>query len=219
MIYLKCTLLSPSSGNPTAGCKFITSFPSQFEKHLAKHHPDQGDILSCHRTSCPGEHFDSIDLLRQHKNDVHSTHICGECGKVTKHLIALENHQKQAHGRGREPTIPCTDCEDKFRSETELLRHIEKDHGRRFSYECAECGLGFKMKLLLTQHLLTHSIVRNFNCEQCGNAFKTSNHLRRHIKTVHAEVRYPCELCPVSYGRKDKLRMHMERVHEVSDLL
>uniref|UniRef100_A0A1Q3F114 Putative c2h2-type zn-finger protein n=1 Tax=Culex tarsalis TaxID=7177 RepID=A0A1Q3F114_CULTA len=196
-------------------CKFITSYPSQFEKHLAKHHPDQEGTLFCQRKSCADEHFNSIDLLRQHKNDVHSTHICGECGKVTKHLIALENHAKQAHGRGREPTVPCTVCEDKFRSETELQRHIEKDHGRRFSYECPECGLGFKLKLLLTQHLLTHSIVRNYNCDQCGNAFKTSNHLRRHIKTVHVEVRYPCELCPVSYGRKDKLRMHMERVHEI----
>ncbi|XP_038116354.1 zinc finger protein 135 [Culex quinquefasciatus] len=197
------------------GCKFITSYPSQFEKHLARHHPDQQDALFCHRSSCADERFDTPDLLRQHKNDVHSTHICGECGKVAKHLIALENHQKQSHGRGREPTIPCTVCESKFRNETELQRHIEKDHGMRFGYECPECGLGFKMKLLLTQHLLTHSVVRNYNCDQCGNAFKTSNHLRRHIKTVHAEVRYPCELCPVSYGRKDKLRMHMERVHEI----
>ncbi|XP_055619758.1 PR domain zinc finger protein 5-like [Toxorhynchites rutilus septentrionalis] len=195
-------------------CKFSTSFPSQFEKHLAKMHLDDIGSLSCHRLSCDGELFDSIELLRQHKNDLHNTHICMVCGKVVKHLIALENHVK-CHNREGEPTLNCTMCEEMFRTESELHKHIAKVHLIRFSFDCPECGLGFKQKLLLTQHLLTHSVERNFNCDQCGMAFKTSNHLRRHIRTVHTEIRYTCEHCHMSYGRRDKLRMHMERVHDI----
>ncbi|EAT33822.1 AAEL013901-PA [Aedes aegypti] len=195
-------------------CTFKTTFPSQFELHLARAHADTTDILSCHRVACEGELCDSVDLLRQHKNDVHSTHICMVCGKITKHLIALENHLR-SHERLREPTIRCTMCDEMFRSELEQQRHATKVHVGRCLFECHECGLGFKQKLLLSQHLLTHSSERNFACDQCDLAFKTSNHLKRHIRTVHAEIRYPCEHCPMTYGRRDKLRMHIERVHDI----
>ncbi|XP_058458699.1 PR domain zinc finger protein 5-like isoform X2 [Malaya genurostris] len=195
-------------------CKFCTTFPSQFEKHLAKLHTEAVEILSCHRKSCNSELFDTVELLRQHKNDAHSTHICMLCGKVVKHLIALENHMK-GHEKDREPTINCTLCDEKFRTQVELEKHAVKVHAARISFDCHECGLGFKHKLLLSQHLLTHSVERNYNCEQCERSFKTANHLRRHIRTVHTEVRYVCEHCQMSYGRRDKLRMHMERAHDI----
>ncbi|XP_065082176.1 zinc finger protein 700-like [Ochlerotatus camptorhynchus] len=195
-------------------CTFKTTFPSQFEKHLARVHGDEVEILSCHRVSCAGDLFDSLELLRQHKNDAHSTHICMVCGKVTKHLIALENHTR-SHERERDPTVRCSMCDEMFRSEVEMQRHVTKAHMSRLLFECHECGLGFKHKLLLTQHLLTHSVERNYTCNQCEMAFKTSNHLRRHIRTVHTEIRYTCEHCPMTYGRRDKLRMHMERAHDI----
>nr|XP_029725410.1 zinc finger protein 808-like [Aedes albopictus] len=195
-------------------CTFKSTFPSQFELHLTRVHPDSAEILSCHRVACEGELCDSVDLLRQHKNDVHSTHICMVCGKVTKHLIALENHMR-SHERRREPTVQCSMCDEMFRSELEQQRHATKVHMGRSLYECHECGLGFKQKLLLTQHLSTHSTERRYLCDQCDLAFKTSNHLKRHIRTVHTEVRYPCAHCPMTYGRRDKLRMHIERVHDI----
>ncbi|XP_062542172.1 zinc finger protein 551-like [Armigeres subalbatus] len=195
-------------------CNFRTTFPSHFEKHLARLHADSLEILSCHRVECEEELFDTVELLRQHKNDLHNTHICIICGKVTKHLIALENHIRN-HQRDREPTLQCTMCDEMFRSELERQRHITKLHMVRFRFECQECGLGFKQKLLLTQHLLSHSSERNYSCDQCEMTFKTSNHLRRHKRTVHTEVRYPCEHCHMTYGRRDKLRMHMERIHDI----
>ncbi|XP_058828891.1 zinc finger and BTB domain-containing protein 14-like isoform X2 [Topomyia yanbarensis] len=195
-------------------CKFSTTFPSQFEKHLTKMHADEIEMLTCHRRICSGELFSSVELLRQHKNDAHSTHICMLCGKVVKHLIALENHLKW-HEREREPTLQCSLCEEMFRTQTEVEKHAVKVHSARISFDCHECGLGFKHKLLLSQHLLTHSVERNYNCEQCERSFKTANHLRRHIRTVHTEVRYTCDHCQMSYGRRDKLRMHMERAHDI----
>ncbi|XP_055538253.1 zinc finger protein 90-like [Wyeomyia smithii] len=197
-------------------CNYSTTYPSQFEKHLAKvHGTEEGTaLLTCYRKSCNGELVDSIELLRQHKNDAHFTHICLLCGKVLKHLIALENHLKY-HDREREPLLQCELCDELFRTQAEVIKHAAKVHSARLSFDCPECGLSFKQKLLLTQHMLTHSVERNYNCEQCDMSFKTSNHLRRHIRTVHTEVRYTCEHCQMSYGRRDKLRMHMERVHDI----
>lgn len=124
-------------------CAFHTTFPSHFERHLARIHCDEVQTLSCHRVSCAGELFDSVELLRQHKNDAHSTHICLVCGKVTKHLIALENHMR-SHERERDRTIQCSMCDEMFRSEVEMQRHLTKVHMSRLLFECHECGLGFR---------------------------------------------------------------------------
>ncbi|XP_053683650.1 zinc finger protein 652-like [Sabethes cyaneus] len=200
-----------------SNCNYSTNYPSQFEKHITKVHAiveETAEVLTCYRSSCNGETFDSVELLRQHKNDAHFTHICLLCGKVVKHLIALENHIKR-HDREREPLLQCDMCDELFRTQAEVVKHTVKVHSARLSYDCPECGLSFKQKLLLTQHMLTHSVERNYNCDQCNMAFKTANHLRRHIRTVHREVRYTCDHCQMSYGRRDKLRMHMERAHDI----
>ncbi|XP_055606811.1 putative zinc finger protein 286B [Uranotaenia lowii] len=195
-------------------CKFSTDRPSRFEKHLRKRHPKKLELLSCFREGCKGELFPSRELLIQHKNDFHNTHICVICDKVMRHLVAYENHVR-SHERKRESTIKCGICKELFCTEPELQRHAVKQHAVRFLFECQECGLGFKQKMLLNQHMLTHSVERNFNCEQCGMGFKTANHMRRHARTVHSEIRFACEHCPMSYGRRDKLRMHMEKVHDI----
>lgn len=47
------------------------------------------------------------------------------------------------------------------------------------------CGAGFYLKKALTQHLVSHSDVRNHICHACGGRFKAKKNLDRHLTRVH----------------------------------
>lgn len=44
------------------------------------------------------------------------------------------------------------------------------------------CGMNFKRKSNLREHLLCHTEKREFSCNQCGTVFKAKASLKRHMK-------------------------------------
>ncbi|XP_055607217.1 zinc finger protein 652-like [Uranotaenia lowii] len=189
-------------------CKFRTCFSRTFELHMAKH-ARRALPFCCRRCDIV---FESRVELVRHKRSEHRDFICDTCGLSFQQKFGLETHRKR-HGNVRQ--FKCDYCPMEYFTKPEKSLHMKQVHLNAFLANCPHCGLAFKTKSTLNQHLKTHDNQRTHTCAVCGFGFKSYTHLNRHIKAVHQDVRFNCEHCEVSYGRKDKLRMHMEKVHNI----
>ncbi|XP_065082090.1 GDNF-inducible zinc finger protein 1-like [Ochlerotatus camptorhynchus] len=192
-------------------CKFKTYYPRTFEVHMEKHlkREQYPSLQRCKR--CDME-FETKKELDKHKRLEHRDYMCDTCGLSFEQKFALETHRKR-HESVRQ--FKCDYCPMEYYTRPEMLLHIKQVHLNAFEVKCPECGLSFKTKSTLNQHIKTHTNQRTHTCSVCGYGFKSYTHLNRHIKSVHQDVRYKCDHCEISYGRKDKLRMHMEKVHNI----
>ncbi|XP_055630891.1 zinc finger protein 652-like [Toxorhynchites rutilus septentrionalis] len=192
-------------------CKFKTYYPKTFDVHMEKHlKREQFPMLQrCKR--CDME-FETKKELDKHKRLEHRDFMCDTCGLSFEQKFALETHRKR-HEDVRQ--FKCEYCPMEYYTRPEMLLHVKQVHLNAFQVKCPDCGLSFKTKSTLNQHIKTHTNQRTHTCSVCGYGFKSYTHLNRHIKSVHQDVRYNCDHCEISYGRKDKLRMHMEKVHNI----
>lgn len=192
-------------------CKFKTYYPRTFEVHMEKHllKEQYPSLQRCKR--CDME-FENKKELDKHKRLEHRDYMCDTCGLSFEQKFALETHRKR-HDSVRQ--FKCDYCPMEYYTRPEMLLHIKQVHLNAFEVKCPECGLSFKTKSTLNQHIKTHTNQRTHTCSVCGYGFKSYTHLNRHIKSVHQDVRFKCDHCEISYGRKDKLRMHMEKVHNI----
>jgi len=53
-------------------------------------------------------------------------------------------------------------------------------------YWCPECHQSFRIKKMLTKHMVTHSDARPFNCPHCSATFKLKDKLKYHVDHVHS---------------------------------
>ncbi|XP_062542650.1 zinc finger protein 668-like [Armigeres subalbatus] len=192
-------------------CKFKTYYPHTFELHLDKHFKREmyPSLQRCKR--CDME-FESKKELDKHKRLEHRDYMCDTCGLSFEQKFALETHRKR-HESVRQ--FKCDYCPMEYYTRPEMLLHVKQAHLNAFEVKCPDCGLSFKTKSTLNQHIKTHTNQRTHTCSVCGYGFKSYTHLNRHIKSVHQDIRFKCDHCEISYGRKDKLRMHMEKTHNI----
>ncbi|XP_021697486.1 GDNF-inducible zinc finger protein 1 isoform X2 [Aedes aegypti] len=192
-------------------CKFKTYYPHTFDLHMDKHYKREmyPTLQRCKRCDL---HFESKKELDKHKRLEHRDFMCDTCGLSFEQKFALETHRKR-HESVRQ--FKCEYCPMEYYTRPEMLLHVKQAHLNAFEVKCPDCGLSFKTKSTLNQHIKTHTNQRTHTCSVCGYGFKSYTHLNRHIKSVHQDVRFKCDHCEISYGRKDKLRMHMEKTHNI----
>ncbi|XP_058833463.1 zinc finger protein 3-like [Topomyia yanbarensis] len=192
-------------------CKFKTYYPKTFVAHMEKHVQREQYPLMQRCKRCDLQ-FETKKELDKHKRLEHRDFMCDTCGLSFEQKFALETHRKR-HENIRQ--FKCEYCPMEYYTRPEMLLHVKQVHLNAFLVKCTDCGLSFKTKSTLNQHVKTHTNQRTHTCSVCGYGFKSYTHLNRHIKSVHQDVRYNCDHCEISYGRKDKLRMHMEKVHNI----
>jgi len=127
----------------------------------------------------------------------------------------VENTASTNSATGSDLSLSCSQCERRFSSRYNLIRHVQSIHQNARAFECELCGQRFKLKNHLQVHVrLVHMREQPYTCEQCARRFATASNLRRHVLEAHLKTRdFTCELCPRRFTNKFNLTRHIARLH------
>ncbi|XP_013163431.1 PREDICTED: zinc finger protein 454-like [Papilio xuthus] len=149
------------------------------------------------------KHYRQIHLkLRKERL---SCHLCDE--KITKYTKA--HHLESKHGIAA-PT--CNVCGKKFAFPYEVITHQRYQHMGEKRFRCEECSKCFGSKLLLKNHLVSHSTTRDYICNICGKAFKTEVARSTHVKIHDKNKPHICNICDKGFKTETALQLHV-RIH------
>ena len=133
----------------------------------------------------------------------------------------------------------CNKCNSTFENQKLLNSHMAK-HSKEEQFTCDLCGLGFKSKSQLQNHvtskhegnnsnksqdsIFSHSRVSKHSsldsseqviCDECGNTFKNLNQLNSHMDKVHSEGEYNCMKCSYQGNTAYTLTKHINITHKI----
>ena len=111
------------------------------------------------------------------------------------HLVA--SHSFIDYNEGKERTsVQCSICGVSFRRRLTLEQHIETVHEQK-QYQCETCFEFFKSKYTLKLHIeFEHEGKEMLECPTCNKQFKAKKSLEKHISFVHQKESQTTYLCP-----------------------
>ncbi len=219
---LKCHLKWHKTEHPYEChvCTFKSITKGAYENHFDASHPDQLPYVC---SQCP-DSFEVETELRDHLREIHGRmdisqdrQTCQSCGRtfvfkrqLELHLLSHQNYEK---------LYKCTLCDARYVHQLSLEAHYAKKHpdGKKVTFDCLECGKGFKAKGKLSRHMASvHATGRTVTCTEpgCSKAFKTHGDMKDHIKRMHrvVEKNFPCSECEKIFATAQNLKLHF-RVH------
>ncbi|XP_041820709.1 zinc finger protein 568-like [Chelmon rostratus] len=224
--------LPESSKTPCKVCGVWYKMLGSLIKHAWSHVEEPQSVCGV----C-GEHFESVEELKEHLRNHQKTHDCSYCEKSFLTIAGL-NYHTTLHTGNRPFTCDvcnktfahtsslsvhrwvhvadkphkCDTCPKAFGLKAQLRAH-RKVHTGRDKYHCNVCGKSLYDMRSLTRHKATHSGERRYGCEVCGKRFKLSSTLKAHEKTHTARDRpYLCHICCKTFLSNCGLTTHM-RTH------
>ncbi|KAH8267611.1 hypothetical protein KR018_005521 [Drosophila ironensis] len=185
--------------------------------------------------------FDSETEESQSEDGDKNQHTCILCGKMSRRLAVLLQHQKSFHAEV-ESGLPfsCEDCGAGFVCEALVEQHRRRCCARKHvRFRCQSCSLHFVWRSNYEQHLRTHhdleedqesegghlsrpsSSATKLQCNECekflGNLsfslqiFIWHKDLTRHKRMHQTGAQYECPQCDRKFHRKDGLKSHMRK--------
>ena len=165
-------------------CKYCgKSFKSKekWMQHIGDVHPSEKNIFTCPFCTQPfSRYMGYIDHLTEHKDKVIR---CKECKTIFDTLFKLRQHQKLHVNQ-------CPFCAVNFRTEKELVIHVEEDH--------KEGPPGVERQ-----------------CSLCEATFTTLEEVTKHIQQVHH--RNECNICFMHFSAEYQLLAHCQEVHKLTN--
>ncbi|XP_055533662.1 zinc finger protein 723-like [Wyeomyia smithii] len=192
-------------------CKFVTYYPANFRNHRAVHIKRENKVYMCHHIGC-SEKFKDARSRNRHYFNVHKPHVCDTCGLQFSNLSGLQTHKTRHLSLFNHC---CTYCGHRANTKQDLRTHVNTKHNAAYFFACEICGLQFKRKSIMIDHMETHTNARKYKCTRCDKSFQKYSSLDRHKKTVHENRRIPCEHCDRTFLKREVLRDHIEYVHNI----
>jgi len=150
-------------------------------------------------------------IISYHKDrDVDKSYPCGECDRVFSRPSSLSYHKDAAHTLAR---FPCSvpGCKKEFKMRNLLTRHM-MTHNEERPHQCDECDASFKTPSNLKAHQAKHSGEMKYFCHECGQPFKHKTSLNQHMRWHTGERPFKCDFCGKSFGQNGNLQEHL-RIH------
>ncbi|XP_075989205.1 uncharacterized protein LOC142985118 [Anticarsia gemmatalis] len=139
---------------------------------------------------------------------------CEECGKKFVNPSHMRYHQQRVHNKVKR--LACTQCSYRAVDTMQLRNHERAFHTGERPYICDVCGVTFRMRANIAQHMRKHFGVRSLQCERCPAMFRSRSELTTHQSKVHLHVyNYPCYLCNESYKQLSTAKKHLSNVHGI----
>lgn len=110
------------------------------------------------------------------------------------------------------PLISCEECEKKFITSYDLMRHKEKIHPIIYSCDYCEYSANEKRKLRM-HHNENHKDIL-IPCNKCDKKCGDYRSLNKHIRIVHEGIRFPCDTCNYKAKCRVSLRNHINAIHK-----
>ncbi|XP_055334316.1 uncharacterized protein LOC129585597 [Paramacrobiotus metropolitanus] len=230
-----------SCGMQSCGLRFCTE--TLCDLHQLGHNvPDdyQGDVV------CPACNFraeNARELLKhvgRHGAKVNDRKRCRLCGEFVENMILHVQyaHKEQYLKYEESLTLPCDQCEKRFRTSVHLTTHKNCAHRGLQSLGCLVCAQQFPSKLQLhahvrqehrsgltcvvcqksstnykslAEHARTHKEIHI--CQTCGSVFRSKSGLDQHKYSHRSDYSFKCDLCGKTFKRPSNLAQHKMVVH------
>lgn len=174
-------------------CGIIFSSNQRLKNHVIVKHSvvPLSEMLSCDLCE---KKFKIQEYLDLHKRNLHSNsksrerqkYPCRSCGSLLSSLVALKNHE-----------------------EKHLIDNHPEDQVKKF--HCDSCGLSFRLKSYLFNHMHNVHIRQKYICQFCERGFYKRYEMNDHIRQQHTmETPFECEFegCQKSFARKKNYLIH-----------
>lgn len=136
--------------------------------------------------------------------------VCEKCGFVTARTQSMRTHKATCKGPKIASSLQCDLCGLKFRIKCRLRQHVQRLHSKRETSTCNSCNHEFGERSNYLRHIKRILKGPAYKCTACSQEFKCLEAKELHVKVQHKEG-FKCELCPY-IGR---LRKHIQK-HKLS---
>jgi len=178
--------------------------PSSFVSHVRLMHSEIA-IRCDHHKCCL--FFKTREDLEKHKKEGHKkvererkSVACQFCAKTFADRCSYAAHIKRSHSEA----IRCKyhNCCTFFKSEEELLKHLELKHAE--NYCCDHCEYKTSKRHTMINHLQHHHFPRKFQCPSCPKMFGNKTLLTQHFENSHKPQK-----CPHCHETGSNLHRHL----------
>ena len=191
--------MAGSDVNPCGQCGHNFPQKALLNKHLAEVHGDErAKKMQCHVCD---KWLANQTMMVGHQN-MHMNirpFPCDFCDRTYRTQANMAAHRKEAHAEqwkiergkrsalGRAAPKPCTKCGMLFPLLSALNQHLAEFHGDVDARElqCTTCDKWLGSKLLLQNHMRTHTGERPFKCDFCPKSFFSDKTMTAHRKERH----------------------------------
>uniref|UniRef100_A0A182Y7C2 C2H2-type domain-containing protein n=1 Tax=Anopheles stephensi TaxID=30069 RepID=A0A182Y7C2_ANOST len=212
--YLQQHMTESHSSAEARPFKCTECHKSYSKEHLLRAHMQRHIKQQCNicQKMLSNQNSLKVHIAQVHSGDANQ--ICDTCGKVFRTKPAMERHIKLDHQpqlvtweqcrqcekwfdcksnlkkhirliHDQSGSFPCDQCEHESVTRRALVHHKNRIHKRKQLFECDLCGKTVNSKLVLREHMATHSKIPLYSCEFCDTTFNSNANKYKHYKSKH----------------------------------
>ncbi|KAF7662371.1 hypothetical protein LDENG_00237290 [Lucifuga dentata] len=149
---------------------------------------------------------------------IRSSLRCLECGRDCENLSVLQAHITTHSQMTAESDTTvhsalqhhfCRHCGVTFKDKEVLEEHMKR-HVKEKRFSCPDCGKRFINESYVQVHQRIHTGEKPFLCSQCGKGFFTASSLKLHEMQHSGERPFSCEICGKTFRMNSYLTAHYQ---------